>query len=488
MKKAILLIVILLYMITTLYSCSSLKERSEAVEELKIFYIDTKGYLNPELVIEEYSKWVNQFNQEFDRNVEITPILNTPLSEFNIISEFEKILNENGNEGIVIMPIKAFQMLSKDREKYFIPFGNEIYANSNLYEWPIDLINFGKHPQDETIWCLPAQYSSRLNLRVYNKNTFEQLGINPPKTIEDLVYALGCYKTTFNKYPIYIDTNSENPFSPFSDLFSLFGVDVINTISYDYYKGEYKNILDFEGVNDVLQLLRDLYYDGIISTDNVVSPNSNLQATYEGDVFTSIIMSPFTMTVDKLIFSNLDLLPGSIVDTESDTVGHVAVLLKGTKNAEKYTEDFIDMFLSKGEEYIAATIGFIDVHYNIEDGIPVRIPNSIKSKILFTVFSDLTYEIYNKSTNSQKHIEYKEAYLSDQHKIEPFNIYNFIKREFEINTSELNNINDIFSEIFVKIFDLNFELDDLISEYKKMCGEFEVEYLINEINSKINSK
>ena len=450
MKKTFSLLLILILVIS-INACSNSGKKTNDYESMKIIYLDNDYYPNPPDAREDYLNWAKLFNERFNTAVELIPKLTGMISYDDLLAVMDEIINETNSEGIVILPVGLFSLLSESRAQYFLPIDDSVYNNSSLFDWPPALLDYGMNPSDGKLWCIPVNYYSSMNFRSYNKKLFDELGIEPPRTLETFKGALELYKSTYDKEPLYVDLSSSNPFSQFSDVFSLYGIDSPETIVYDFETEEYRNIINMEGAVDAIRFIGSLFADGLITTLPLENGERHTNALRNGNLFSAIIGGPYTMTDDSLYHYNLDLYSKSIADTERDAISHVAVILKDTENGSIMMNDFIRMFLCPGDEYLAAAIGFEGINYTFEDSriTPIRYPG--EKVMVITNLSDLQYDYYGINHDSQLYQEYKKAYGSDRHKIQPYYLFGLFYDKKMTGIQNIDSLNSIFTDVFSKI-------------------------------------
>ena len=490
MTRRIITVAICIGIIISISSCSSQKSKWSLDTKLNILVFDGGDPMNTTYALEKYDFWEEKFNEMFNENVNLEARFIKPWG-FVVgqgDQEFETEIQDMAAGGIVLMSTNTYHSLFAERENYFEPLDAYIEDSDLHLEWPKSLIEYGEFPGDNKTWCLPTQFYSGPLFRAYNKNILNEMGLSKPTTIEDFTLAIGQYYMDYNKPAILLNPESKGSrsqsasLSPLSDIFALGGISALETIIYDHSTQRYRNIIDIDETKDILYILKDLYESGAIGLDNTVSSNKYWTLLNEEKLFSALVRGPSSMIQEDIVFSNFDLETQSLVTIDREQVSYIAVVLKGTENIEEVLNKFIDSFLKPGEKYIAASRGFEGIHYEKKDEllIPMKYPQYKLGAI--SQFSSYFLDQFIKDKERDDYIEFKEAYLADQHLITPNYLDRFLVTNVFLNSEKSNAIQDIFSDVFIKIFTEDNNVEDLINEYREECHEMGVVNYVDEAN------
>lgn len=465
-----------------LTSCSGDNQDMFEKDELVIIFISHEKMVSGSSTY-NYDMFAKQFNKIHNENIRIVPMF-FPSKEVLFDINFSEQIKSIEEGGIVIMPVDYFNFLSSGRNEYFESLDAFITNNNILNSLPKTVLEFGKNPNDNNTWCLLNSYASTIRLRAYNKQALNYLGINAPQSLSEFTDSLYLYKSEYQgKPPIMLfDNYDSNLFIQVSDIFSYYGIQNPQTITFDVKTNQFRNILDYPETISALKYLKELYDDGVIQVNKNSSNNSIIiKHIIDGDIFTGVTdVLASSRHLSKIEYENIEQKENSYINCRP-SVEYVAVLLKGTTEKHKKMNKFIELFISDSETHISASAGFDNINFIYKNGLRIVNYNVEAPELCFNDYYGWRDTLYSENPNANPIIELAESYFSDNFLMQPYYLYYEDLNRFEYVHTNL------FSDVFEKLFSNDSDIEELIIEYKELCEIYEIEKLINDANIKLQN-
>ncbi|MDX1358552.1 MAG: hypothetical protein R3232_06965 [Clostridia bacterium] len=483
MLKRIIVLVIASVMVIGITSCNSFSSRKQDNGQLEVIFIINSlspfGMSSPE----EYDEWETKYNEVFDDDISITGIVKSSkelYNEFNIKS----IIDETEGGGVVVMPLGYYCSIQDEIPLYFEPLDKYINESGLVDNYPISVLEFGINPKDGLTWCVPVhQYNERF-VRFYSKEALDTLGIQPPDTLEGLKEALVDYNVKYGKPGLIISEEvNNNPFASIADIFALAGINYPETIFYDSNSGKFINIIDNPKTTEILEYIQELYVSEIVHLYDEDSRIHHFSEMRENGLLTLLFRGAGGINDELIVPGSLSPDVSSVLPGDQRTY-FVALMLKDTKGGYNEFREFSDIFLKPGSGYIAASLGFENVHYDVKESRrQLKKYRDMPDPEMACNFLYMM-DTYSMNNDSEAYFYYVDEYMSDRNIIYPAHVeYIYLNMNRNI---ELREFRDYFSIYFMDAIKEGIDLDKAIEQYRYECSHNGIDALILDSNAKLS--
>ena len=463
MKKLLMALLIVLFVIVSGCSLKGDSSREKNTPEDITIY-NGVNFKNKTV---EYLEYLENY-----RNVKLNPVSREFFTEIKTL------------DGLLRIQMYEYIYYFKERHNLLLPLNDILNESSSMLDIPEGIMNAVTDDNGD-IWAILLSHRFDTRSRVFNKEMMEQLGVDIPRTTNDLMELLMLTKEVFDGDIIIV--NKDNCAEMFYDVFAYFQCATINgrfTIGWDEEKHLYMDHVDTYEMIQSLQFIKELDAAGLIST-TLNNENPETEAYINNEVFTTVMSNKYGLS-EK--YSSYGFTGSNFLLEAWEENSYIYVVPNGTTNPDKKVNDFISIFYE--DEQMNKT-GF----HGIEGESYAYInPEFIKKINPVTYYSPGTSDCW--ITNFYIPLSYKENkadyefWLNNQWNKIQEDYYKGAFRVLPIDKTlgfaeRIHNSRDIhyaFSRMLYKFIDEDMSVAQFIKEYEEKQKKFGIEDYLDVLN------